>query len=949
MDQVLSHLIPTNRAGDSFSWWVGQVEGTARDEKNNKGGYRFKVRIIGDHPESKEILDTPDLPWANVMMPVNVPFIPGNTGGAHPQLKEGCWVIGFYLDNDKQKPIIMGSIGQTPGATSVFNEKIPGDRKSFVTAVPTSELNTANDGDPKQKGTGKNTATGGLADGSKDGDGNERVNCSPKMLAGPKQEQWCQAMAEKCDEQDMKSQMNTIMGEFLYQVQNNNGAIGTYVVNKATGALNEGVGIARKYVNKAMRVVNEFIAKVKGYILQKMKNGVKDLIHALLHPSEEGNALTGVTEWFNNLLKDLGCQMADLGDRLEEWLTNVLMSYVQQIYRSVICQVDELVNGIVSKINEFMEDILSSVLGPLQDILGAIASPLNILGGAVNFVMNLLGISCSGPNRECSKYKEVCTNGGKKDKDDDKDFLDDLLGDIDNLFGDTPADYTQYVCDEAYTGKPLDITTVGFVGGVPLPGGNQNTGGPGENTKKKDKIVYNIQDTEVTEGQDAEVLVTRYGSTQYSSSVKYKTLKNLGTATPGEDYLEVEDILGFAPGETEKVITVKTFYSEESEPPEDFYIQMTKNTPGVESGISTKFEKNIGKVTIVKVVKTEKGNPYPVKPVNPINEIDKVFPPEDTDIPSDSPEVPDGSFGKDYPSYKVVANRSICPEGDFIVYTITATNVEEGTIGYYTLSGGGITSDDIIGGEMAGSFVISGGTAKVTIGIEDDGVVEDDEILTFSVNTTGAFVNVTIIPKTQKNDEDDYDESDDPDDIVFEPFVPPTVDPGKIITDPGGGIIEIPIDNPGDPWAEPPYVFITGEGVGATGTALLDQNGFLTEIRIKTPGYGYKINRPQDNGVRCIIDSFTLIRPGANYDSIPDVYIDGELGIAEAIINEDGFVIGARMLDRTRTFDSFPKIQIVGGNGYGAKLLPSLVCLDTQDLSTRGATKIGTGRYVDCP
>ena len=120
MDQVLSQLIPTQRLGsDGFNWWVGQVEGTAADEKNNKGGYRFKVRIVGDHPKSKEILDTKDLPWANVMMPVNVPFMPGNVGGAHPQLIKGCWVVGFYLDNDKQKPIIMGSIGQTPGATTV--------------------------------------------------------------------------------------------------------------------------------------------------------------------------------------------------------------------------------------------------------------------------------------------------------------------------------------------------------------------------------------------------------------------------------------------------------------------------------------------------------------------------------------------------------------------------------------------------------------------------------------------------------------------------------------------------------------------------------------------------------------------------------------------------------------------------------------------------------------
>ena len=70
MDEALSRLIPTNKIGnDGFSWWIGQVEATASDEENNKGGYRYKVRIVGDHPSSKEILDTKDLPWATVMMP----------------------------------------------------------------------------------------------------------------------------------------------------------------------------------------------------------------------------------------------------------------------------------------------------------------------------------------------------------------------------------------------------------------------------------------------------------------------------------------------------------------------------------------------------------------------------------------------------------------------------------------------------------------------------------------------------------------------------------------------------------------------------------------------------------------------------------------------------------------------------------------------------------------
>ena len=42
--------------------------------------------------------------------------------------------------------------------------------------------------------------------------------------------------------------------------------------------------------------------------------------------------------------------MADIGERIAEWLTNVLMNFINKIYRAAICQVDELVNGIISKI-----------------------------------------------------------------------------------------------------------------------------------------------------------------------------------------------------------------------------------------------------------------------------------------------------------------------------------------------------------------------------------------------------------------------------------------------------------------------------------------------------------------------------------------------------------------------------------------------------------------------
>ena len=958
MDQVLSHLIPTQRIGnDGFNWWVGQVEGTAKDEKNNKGGYRFKVRIVGDHPKSKEILDTKDLPWANVMMPVNVPFMPGNVGGAHPQLIKGCWVVGFYLDNDKQKPIIMGSIGQTPGATTKSLSERPGD-ESFSTYNNTAArpVDTGRDGTPaaenKTGGPGpSNKTTGALPDGTTNADG-------PKVPPIPfqnnfDQEKWCQSVAEKCDKEDTAEKTKILLGEFLYEIQRSNGNIGSYLVGQVNGTINSGVGIARKYINKFQKVIRKFVAKVKGFVIGKLTAGVKDLIKALLHPNDTGNALTPVTEWFNNLLKDLGCKMADLGDRLIKWLTNVLMSFVNQIYRAAACQVDALVNGILSKMNSLMEEVLQSVLGPLQEILGAIAGPLNLIGGAINFVLNLLGISCSGPNNECAKYKTVCTDGEKKKKEDKKDFLDDLLSGIDNLFPATGADYTQYTCAEAYTGAPLTVTTVGFAGGVPITGATGPGGNAVEGTRKP-KITYDIQDIEVEEGNEAQFIVTRTGFTEVASSVTYKTL-NKGKAEAGKDFLPAEGILGFAPNETEKAITITTLYDREQEGEEDFYIRLKINSPVDGSEITSSFIKNVAKCTITEEDLTEPTDPYKPTPEDPESGLDDVFPPDETDVPADPAD--DGTGDEDgaqstTPTYSVVADKSVVKEGEFIIYTITTTNVENGSILYYSLTGNGITSGDIIGGNLTGSFVINDNKGKVTVGLEEDGVVEEEEILRFTLNRTGATVDVLVVTDDTNGADDisDFDEGEgETPENTYREFRDPTVDPTKIITDENGGIIEIPIDDPGDRWAEPPYVFVGGEGLGATATALLDGEGFITEIRIKSPGYGYKLNLADDAGVRCIIDTFTVLSPGIGYTETPEMYVDGELGVAEALINEDGFVIGARILDRQRTFKEFPEIYIVGGGGYGARLLPSLACLDTEALTTLGSTKIGTGRYVDCP
>ena len=215
MDEALSRLMPVHRIGDDgFPWWIGQVEKTTDDDKKNKGGYRYKVRIVGDHPGDPEILPTDSLPWSTVVMPVTAPFMPGNTGGAAAQLDEGCWVVGFYIDNDKQKPIILGSIGQTPSATRIVNTSGP-DRKPFVTGE-----SYKNQVDPYKDGTENVTGNGESEDGARTGGGlstgreiedenGDKVKEDIPIPLGIKarlaREEWCQSVAEKCKDQDLKT------------------------------------------------------------------------------------------------------------------------------------------------------------------------------------------------------------------------------------------------------------------------------------------------------------------------------------------------------------------------------------------------------------------------------------------------------------------------------------------------------------------------------------------------------------------------------------------------------------------------------------------------------------------------------------------------------------------------------------------------------------------------
>ena len=100
---------------DGFRWWIGQIAQTASapEQANGEGwAFRYKVRILGYHPDNYSELSDEDLPWAGVMMPTTA----GSGGGGFAQsarINQGDIVVGFF-------PYLVGFLVVNPWLTATL-------------------------------------------------------------------------------------------------------------------------------------------------------------------------------------------------------------------------------------------------------------------------------------------------------------------------------------------------------------------------------------------------------------------------------------------------------------------------------------------------------------------------------------------------------------------------------------------------------------------------------------------------------------------------------------------------------------------------------------------------------------------------------------------------------------------------------------------------------------
>ena len=93
-----------------MNFFVGNIESITDPLKNG----RVKCRGLGDPTSDRVILPTDDLPWATPLNDIHSHSSMGK-GQTPLGLRVGSWVVGFYLDAKKQRPMILGSIAGNPG------------------------------------------------------------------------------------------------------------------------------------------------------------------------------------------------------------------------------------------------------------------------------------------------------------------------------------------------------------------------------------------------------------------------------------------------------------------------------------------------------------------------------------------------------------------------------------------------------------------------------------------------------------------------------------------------------------------------------------------------------------------------------------------------------------------------------------------------------------------
>jgi len=428
-------LFKTNFIGrDGFRWWIGQIAPIEYWESSSNGGgwgTRYKVRIMGYHPDNETELKNEDLPWAGVLMPTTAGS-GGSNFGQSGALRPGDIVVGFFLDgDDAQIPMIMGTFGRTGDISNNqysspfvpftgYTERI---KKPSETLLNSNESTGTNTKDGKSPRSVDSKTTNKL---NLELDGDDPKETSSSSVIGQ-----TVVFADTCEDTLLKS-ISAEVNNLLNKIQS---ALGSFLnieneLNKSVMAIK---GMANGFVGQMFNVLYN---KLEGLLVEGLDLLYKTVFANIL--STTGNPITahlaGVAAQTTmvppvKLLEEAtACIASKIIEGLEATIKELLRETVKNVTNFITCAGNQFVGSFLNKIIDDVTDGLSSVVDGVSKILDPAFSVAEFLRSSVDTLKAIGGLfDCNQGQDKCPEVKEVIVGKGPKKSENENDIFDKIL------------------------------------------------------------------------------------------------------------------------------------------------------------------------------------------------------------------------------------------------------------------------------------------------------------------------------------------------------------------------------------------------------------------------------------------------------------------------------------------------------------------------------------------
>jgi hypothetical protein len=378
---------------DNFIWWLGQIVDASQwcgnipgyrtpTTSEHKGfEYRYKVRIMGYHTAAPSELSDEDLPWASVMYPVTAG---AGTGGLSqtPNLKQGMFVYGFFLDGeDAQQPIIMGVLGYNQ-YTAILND-VPDAGFIPFQGYKFSEETVAKYSLRSYKESPEGEQTSG-AGGQKNDSINQSVVGDNSLADGGSDQQKTEGQKNHsvpstsiCDKQPL-GKIQLEIQELVKDIELAKKSATDWKTKVSTSIEDKQRWIEKRVKDASNAITQSLewvVTEIEKQTIDRLNNTLKDNYYSLF-PNERPK-LKQAVETANDLV---ACLFKKIIQNLYSLVSELLVSAFDKLINIPICFAEQFTAIILG-------NILNEILSAISTILTTITS---IIGKAVDFAVDVL-------------------------------------------------------------------------------------------------------------------------------------------------------------------------------------------------------------------------------------------------------------------------------------------------------------------------------------------------------------------------------------------------------------------------------------------------------------------------------------------------------------------------------------------------------------------------------